>query len=305
MIALAVPAGAGPVGDTRQRIGAVLPGSSLFYWQVMRKGIEQAARDLHVDLLMRSPADGASIDGQPNIQLKMIDYLVRNGVAGILLAAEPLRDAVAPVAVPVVQVDRLSRDYPSVSIVSTNNLAAGKVAAMTLAPVLRQHAKVAILRLSPEIGATTERENGFASIAHEKGWNVTIDAYVGFRPHDAEVRIARIVSDYDGRLDAIFAPAEPIAYGALRVIRTLPPERRPRLVVFDWRPEFEDGLRSGEIHADIVQDPYRMGYLGLEVLVGRLNGHASASVIYIPTMTLTRDNVDSPASRKILDRFSR
>ena len=71
-------------------IGVVLPGYSLVFYQVMIKGIEGAANDHHVQLLIRSPSDGASLDTS-NLQLRMIDYLVRQGVAGIVLAPEPLQ----------------------------------------------------------------------------------------------------------------------------------------------------------------------------------------------------------------------
>jgi ribose transport system substrate-binding protein len=288
------------------RVGVVLPGTSLFYWRVLLRGIRRAAENLHVDLLIRSPSDGNSIGTQRNIQLKMLNYAVSSGAAGILLAAEPLDGVPTPVVlpVPVVLLDRSTRDYQAISTVSTDNFAAGRAAAASLVPVLGKHARVAILRLAPDISATTERENGFESVARERGWNVAIDAYVGFRPRDAEARIAQVLSGYDGHLDAVFAPAEPVAYGALRVIRSMPEKTRPRLVVFDWRPEFQDALRSGLIHADILQDPYRMGYLALQALVGDLNGRAPSSSTFVRIMTLTRENMDSPAGQEMLGHFS-
>ncbi|WP_244438882.1 type 1 periplasmic-binding domain-containing protein [Paraburkholderia dilworthii] len=65
-----------------------------------------------------------------------------------------------------------------------------------------------------------------------------IDTYVGYRPRDAEALIAEVINAYPARLDAVFAPAEPISYGVVRVIETAAIGQRPRLVLFDWRPEF-------------------------------------------------------------------
>ena len=286
-------------------IGVVLPGSSLVFYQTMIRGIEHAASDQHVQLLMRNPSDGASLE-TPNLQLHIIDYLVQQGVAGIVLAPEPLQGAsTASISVPIVLVDRASTDYKSLSTVSTDNFEAGRIAAQSLLPVLRKGAKVAVLRLAPNIRSTTERENGFLSVARKEQWDVVVDSYVGYRPRDAEGLIANALNSYTGRLDAVFAPAEPIAYGALRVVEAKAIGDRPRLVVFDWRPEFMTGLKRGVIYADVVQDPYRMGYLAVEALVGALHGHPVLSTVFVDVVTVTPNNIHDPAIRAVLATYAR
>ena len=275
----------------------------MVFYQSMIRGIERAAGDLHVQLLMRNPSDGASLDTS-NLQLHMIDYLLRQGVDGIVLVPEPLQKKTAvAISVPVVLVDRDSTDYQCISTVYTDNIGAGKRAALSLVPVLKKGANVALLRLSPNISSTTEREDGFMSVAKEEGWNVVVNTYVGYRPRDAEGSIAKALNAYQGHLDAVFAPAEPIAYGALRVIEARTTGDRPRLVVFDWRPEFADGLRRGIIYADVLQDPYRMGYLAVEAMVGALQGHPPRSKVFVDVVTVTPDNMTDPVIRKALANY--
>lgn len=285
------------------KVGVVLAGSSLVFFQAMIKGIERAADDQHVQLLMRNPSDGTSLDTS-NLQLHIIDYLVQQGVDGVVLVPEPLQGKTrVSFPVPVVLVDRDTTDYNRISTVYTDNFAAGKQAALSLVPVLRKGAKVALLRLAPNISSTTERESGFLSVAREEGWEVVVDTYVGYRPRDAEQLIAKALNGYAGHLDAVFAPAEPIAYGALRVVEARAIGDRPHLVVFDWRPEFADGLKHGVIYADILQDPYRMGYLALEALVGALRGHAPRSKVFVDVVTVTPNNIDDPAIRAVLANY--
>jgi ribose transport system substrate-binding protein len=285
------------------KIGVVLAGSSLVFFQAMIKGIERAADDQHVQLLMRNPSDGTSLDTS-NLQLRIIDYLVQQGVAGIVLVPEPLQGK-TPVSIPVplVLVDRDTTDYNGISTVYTDNFGAGKKAALSLVPVLRKGARVAVLRLAPNISSTTERENGFLSVAREEGWDVVVDTYVGYRPRDAEELIAKALSADAGHLDAVFAPAEPIAYGALRVVEARAVGDRPHLVVFDWRPEFMDGLKHGVIYADIVQDPYRMGYRAVEALVGALQGHPPRPKVFVDVVTVTPNNLNDPAIRAVLANY--
>ncbi|MBW0448102.1 sugar ABC transporter substrate-binding protein [bacterium M00.F.Ca.ET.228.01.1.1] len=286
-------------------IGVVLPGSSLVFYQTLLKGIQRSAHDHHVDLLIRSPSDGQSLN-TPNLQLRIIDYMVTQGVSGVLLAPEPLaRDTRVSVPVPVILVDRYSADYDAISTVYTDNFGAGRKAALSLVPVLKKGAKVAMLRLAPNVSSTVARESGFLSVARKEGWDVVIDTYVGYRPRDAEVLIAEAIKSYPGRLDAVFAPAEPIAYGALRVIETAAIDQRPRLVLFDWRPEFLEGLKKGIVHAAILQDPYRMGYLALASMVEALQGRPPPRTLYVEVATVTPQNMNDPAIRSLIATYAR
>lgn len=286
-------------------IGVVLPGSSLVFYQTLLKGIQRSADDHHVNLLIRSPSDGESLDIS-NIQLRIIDYMVTQGVSGVLLAPEPLvGDTRVSIPVPVILVDRYSADYDGLSTVYTDNFGAGRKAALSLVPVLKKGAKVAMLRLAPNVSSTAARESGFLSVARKEGWDVVIDTYVGYRPRDAEVSIAEAMKSYPGRLDAVFAPAEPIAYGALRVIETAAIGQRPRLVLFDWRPEFLEGLKRGIVYAAIVQDPYRMGYLALASMVEALKGHPPPRTLFVGVVTVTPQNMNDPAILSLLAKYAK
>jgi ribose transport system substrate-binding protein len=120
-----------------ETIGVVLPGAALVFYQAMFKGIERAAEEEHVQLLIRTPSDGAYLD-VPNLQLHIIDYLVNHGVSGIVLAPEPLqREAKVTLSVPVVLVDRDSAIFNNISTVDTDNFDAGRRAALSLVPVLQ------------------------------------------------------------------------------------------------------------------------------------------------------------------------
>ena len=289
------------------QIGVVLAGSGLDFWGPMSRGMHRAADDLHVELLMRSPSDGMSLGAEPNIQLRMIDYLVKSGVAGIVLAPEPLQDVATPIpiAVPTVFVDRSSTDYNAISTVSTDNFAAGRTAALSLVPVLHKGARIAVLRLAPNISSTTAREEGFLAVAREMGWRVVIAPYVGYQFRETEAQVRKSLSGDVGHLDAVFAPNETIAYGALHVVEEMPVSTRPRLVVFDWRPEFLHALEHGVIHADVVQDSYRMGYRSVETLVTALQGQPPRPKIFVDVVTVTRENLNDPAIRAVLANYRR
>jgi ribose transport system substrate-binding protein len=287
-------------------VGMILTGKVLGFWQGVTKGAQRAAADMHVDLMIRSPADGAALDTQTNIQLKLIDYMVQRGVTGIVLAPEPLVGVATPYAIPLptVLIDRDSTDYTAISTVETDNFAAGRTAAFSLVPVLNKGAKVAVLRLAANISSTTERENGFISVAREMGWNVVIDSYVGYRFRESQALTYKALNGYDGHLDAVFAPAETVAYGAVRVVESMPTSARPKLVAVDWRPEFLSALKRGTLYAAVVQDPYRMGYLAVKTLVAATQGHPPPPLKqYVGVMTVTQSNINDPATQAAIANY--
>src|SRR5258708_39987082 len=59
-------AGAMPTASAAE-IGVILAGKVLGIWLGMTRGIERAAEDLHVGLVVRSPADGVALGTQRNI----------------------------------------------------------------------------------------------------------------------------------------------------------------------------------------------------------------------------------------------
>lgn len=280
-----------------ERIGVILPGHVLGFWCSLRKGMEQAARDLDLQLIVRGSADGAALDRQVNVQLRLMDYMIAQGVSGIVLAPEPLAVGTPPVSVrvPLVLVDREGPAFKSLSIVATDNFGAGRKAALSLAGVLPTGANVAILRLAADIPSTTQREEGFISVAREKGWNVVIDAYVGYELREAQERAAAILHGHQGALDAVFAPNETVAFGAVRLVGAMPTQARPRLVVFDWRPEFRQALADGVLYAVVLQDVHRMGYRSVTTAAAAARGETVDSKQDVDIAIVTRSNMDDPA----------
>ena len=65
-----------------------------------------------------------------------------------------------------------------------------------------------------------------------------------------------------------------------------------------------EALRDGDVDSLVVQDPYRMGYFGVWMLVQHLEGKTVApGQPYISTgeYLLTRENIDSEESRQRFD----
>ena len=80
--------------------------------------------------------------------------------------------------------------------------------------------------------------------------------------------------------------------------------QRIRLVAFDSNVVSVDMLETGEVDALVVQNPYAIGYLGVETAYRLLNGQKIPSPeIDTSTMLVTRENMYTEESQRILFSF--
>jgi len=292
--------------------GAVLAGAQSEFWRAMETGIEQAARDRSVQVTVRSPMDDDPRTTTDNLQLKLVQRMIDAGVKSIILAPIPVTGIATPVVlpVPVVFVDRPSKDYRGLSTISTDNYEAGRTAARTLQGVLPRGAKIAVLRLAPDVVSTSAREKGFVDAAKQLGFEIAVDAYIGHGIHEPELAAVDAIKAYQERvpaqpLDAIFTPTDFTTLAALRAVDTLSMMPRPKLVGFDYRPAFKQYLQSGVLHAVIAQDAYQMGYVGMQTLLKAEAGERVPPSISIDVLVLTAANVGDPSIEKKLRQYQR
>ena len=94
---------------------------------------------------------------------------------------------------------------------------------------------------------------------------------------------------------------EEATLGAARAVRGRGLVGKVKLVGFDASPSLQQGLRDGVIDALLVQDTFRIGYLGVETVVRKLNGETPERLIYFPARIITAADLDDPTVRKLVD----
>jgi ribose transport system substrate-binding protein len=78
-----------------------------------------------------------------------------------------------------------------------------------------------------------------------------------------------------------------------------------REIAFDTNPVCVELLQKGAVSALIVQNPYAMGYLGVETAWRSLQGERfdASSLINTPTTTITRETMFTIESQKAIFSF--
>lgn len=275
------------------------------FWTFMRQGVDRAVReDGHVNLTWRGPAHNDDVDSQ----IEILSIYSKPEIDAIIIAAtdrgrlvEPVKQAAA-LGIKVVAVDSALDGNGHVNFITTNNVAAGRLAAERLSGLLNGQGTVAVLRTIPGSGSTEDRASGFIDYLkkHAPRISIAADEYGGGTRGKA-ARGAALLLEKHPRVDGIFAVNESTSDGALRALRQAGLAGKKKFVGFDTTAFLLEGLKKREIDGLVVQDPREMGYLSMKAALAAVRGAPiKDATILTDAVMVTRDNVQKPEIQELL-----
>ncbi|HMF98376.1 MAG TPA: substrate-binding domain-containing protein [Vicinamibacterales bacterium] len=313
-IALLLVAGgcnrAGKPGDPAALTIAVIPkGTSHAFWQSIHAGAAKAATELGVSIVWRGPLR----EDERESQISEVERFVTSGVSGIVLApldevalAQPVADAKRN-DIPVVVIDSGLKGGDYVSFVATDNRLAGRLGGEHLASQLHDKGRVVLLRYAEGSDSTLQREAGFLeAIAARPGLQmVSANQYGGADVEGAYRKSEALLSGLkraDGSLDVdgIFTPNESTTLAMMRVLADNGWSGKVKFVGFDASDALLKGMRDGHLDAVVVQDPMKMGYLGVKTIVAHIRGEKVPARIDTGVRLVSRDHMDDPDVQELL-----
>jgi ribose transport system substrate-binding protein len=298
-------AGCGPTTTYKYRVIVIPKGLTHEHWQSVHRGADRAAADLAakgttVEILWQGP----QTESDALEQIGIIDRGVGRKVSGIVLAPQDSKQMVPPVQraradnIPTVIIDsNLDKDAltkdPGLTVkyVATDNKRGGWLAADHLLKVLadagKKSPRLVLFRYAPGSESTEERERGFLDRIDEERKKdgqaapeiIEDKVYAGSTVESAEKAAGPMLTRLQakGAIDGIFAVNESSATGLLNALRSAGLNKQVHVVAFDISAPLRRAIEEGELDGTIVQDPYRMGYLGVWFLVQHLEGYDATS----------------------------
>jgi ribose transport system substrate-binding protein len=288
----------------RKVIGVVPKGVASIFFQGVRAGVEAAGRHLNADVIWNGPAEETEFTRQIHI----VESMISGRVDAILISPGEKTALVGVIeramsqGIPVVVFDSAVDTKNYTCYIATDNQGAGEVAAGEVARLTGGSGEVALLRHIPGSASTGDRERGFTGTVAGKHSGLKLIAE-GYSMGD-RARALRIAEDFltaHPNLKAIFAPSEVSTTGAERALRARSLAGRVHLVGFDASPPLVTAVRDRVISALLIQDPFRIGWLGVKALLEKLNGGTPPPRVEIPAQLVTAENVDSPAIQEMID----
>jgi ribose transport system substrate-binding protein len=245
------------------------------YWQAVRQGAMDAGEERGVEVVFRGPLLHEDVKAQQAILAEEL----RDRPDAIVIApthttflADALNEARQRGTL-VLGIDSSMEGVKLTSFIATDNRAAGREAAEYLLGLTLGKGPVLLLRHSDDNGSTQDREAGFAETMAARAPDVElfqsgfVGVSVGNAYHNAMALLTR-----NSDVKAVFASSEKLSLGCVQALRELNLTGRMHVLVFDETPEIRQALRDKLIDAFMIQQPYRIGYLGVTTACDALEG---------------------------------
>lgn len=161
---------------------------------------------------------------------------------------------------------------------------------------------VVVLRYSPNSASTEQREQGFLDTLKKEFPQIHIlsdEQFAGATREGALAKAENLLGRFGSQIDGWFSPCEPVTFGAIQAIRSRGLSGI-KIVGFDSGSEMVAALSAGEVHGLILQDPVRMGYLGVKTAIEKLEGKPVEKVISTGENLITPENMHQPRSKELL-----
>lgn len=266
-----------------KRIGVTLLTMQHGFYQELRAGLEAAARERGYLLVVTTGEFDAAR------QANQIDEFIVQKLDAIVVCPCDSRSVGASIAqanaagIPVFTADIASASPLGkvVAHIASDNQAGGRKAAELLIAALGGTGTVAVLS-HPEVTSVADRVAGFKSvIASQRGVRIAAELSAEGK-RDRAVKVMEDLLQAHPGLNGVFAINDDSALGALAAIEAAGKQGRIHIVGYDATPEARAKIDAGAIHADVVQDPRRIGQLTIEAIDGYFNGKPPASFIPVP-----------------------
>lgn len=289
------------------KIAVVPKGTTHDFWKSVHAGAMRAEHDLEgVSVTFTGPER----EDDRAQQVALIENLISSGYDAIVLAPLDDKALVAPVrlatqaGIPVVIIDsgldaEVGKDF--VSFVATDNEQGGRMGGQKMVELLGGKGKVLLLRYQEGSASTDLREKGFIEALSQAEDIELVDPgrYAGATRATAQEAAENLLATYQD-IDGVFCPNESSTYGMLLALRSRELAGKITFVGFDASEGLIDALTQHEIQALVVQNPIKMGELGVRAAVGYLRGDAPEQRIDTGVMLVTPENMNSPEAQDLI-----
>ena len=289
------------------KIYLITKSTSTEFWRSVFAGANAARAEYNVNLVIRGPDTEENYAGQN----MYIQEAVRNHADAIVFSAISYTenaaaiDEAAEAGIKIVVIDS-DVNSPRVSArIGTDNMQAGRITAAAALDTDEQHLSVGIVNFAQFSRNGEEREIGLREQLEKDPRVEEICTVNSLTDHDAARESATELLREHPEINILIGLNEPLGVGVAEASEELKLKDRVRVISFDSNIRCIELLRHGDVSALIVQNPYAMGYLGVETSWKILEGQSFRPDQLIDTATsiITQENMFSVEGQKALFSF--
>ncbi|MEE1756841.1 ABC transporter permease/substrate-binding protein [Streptomyces sp. SP18CS02] len=275
---------------TSTRIGMSLSTLNNPFFVQMKAGAQAEAKAAGVELTVTDAQNDASQ------QANQLQNFTTEGMKSIIV--NPVdSDAVGPAVrtantadIPVVAADRGVNKADAATLVASDNVAGGRLAAKTLADRLGGKGSIVVLQGTAGTSASRERGQGFAEgLKAYPGIKVVAKQPADFdRTKGLDVMTNLLQANPD--VSGVFAENDEMALGAVKALGGKA-GTSVAVVGFDGTPDGLKAVGAGTLYASIAQQPSELGRIAVQNAVKAAQGKRVDSTVKVPVKVVTERNV--------------
>lgn len=247
------------------------------------------------DLAEENGSTVKSVDAQNDTakQTNDVDDLIQQGVDILLInpvdssAITPAVESANASGIPVITIDRSSDGGEVVTLVASDNVEGGEMAAEYIEKISGKDANTVQLEGVPGASATRERGEGFTNVAEET-LNV-IDSQTANFDRAEGLTVMENMLQANPDIKAVFAQNDEMALGAIEAIQAAGLTGEIQVVGFDGTEDGIKAVEAGTLSATVAQKPEEMGKLAMQAAIDYFAGETLEEYIASPLELVTNE----------------
>jgi ribose transport system substrate-binding protein len=286
-----------PAADDRKTVALVLKTLNHPFFVDMRRGAQEAADRLGVELQVQAAEREIDVDKQ----MQIVENLLQTGIDVLAITPSGSREIVSALVkakaanVPILIVDtRLDAAAASaagvqpLTFIGSDNYEGGKLAGEHVVQITNGKARVGILEGIPGHETGDSRLRGFRdAIAKAPGITVAASQPANWE-RDQGFNVFQNMLQAHADIDTVFAASDLMALGAIEAIAAAGRTGKIRVVGFDALDDAKKAIEAGTMAASVAQFPYEMGKAAVESAVKVLAGETLPGEIMVKLEMVTK-----------------
>jgi ribose transport system substrate-binding protein len=273
------------------------------FWQAVKEGALQAAKDLNVSVTFEGPESEAMVDKQ----IDMLSAALAKKPAAIGFAALDSKAAIPYLqkaqksGIPVIAFDSgVDSDIP-LATCATDNIAAAAYAADMMAKLIGGEGEVAVIVHDQTSRTGIDRRDGFVNRIKSKYPKIKIvSVQYGGGDHLKSTDLAKAIIQSHPNLKGFFGANEGSAIGVLNGVKEMGKIGKIVVIGYDSGAQQIAAIRSGDMAGAITQNPVGIGYKTVECALKALKGEKIPKFVDTGFYFYDKTNVDDPKIKAVL-----
>lgn len=273
------------------------------FWQAVKSGAEQAAKDLKVKVSFEGPESESMVDKQIDmLSAALAKKPQAIGFAALdSQAAIPLLKKAQAAKIPVVAFDSgVDSDIP-VTTTTTDNKAAAALAADKMAELIGKSGEVALVVHDQTSRTGVDRRDGFVNRIKSTYPNIKIvSVQYGGGDQLKSTEITKSILQASPNLKGIFGANEGSAIGVVNGVKEMKRNGKVVIIGYDSGKQQKNAIIDGSMAGAITQNPVGMGYKTVEMAVKAIKGEKLPKVVDTGFFWYDKTNITDPKIAAVL-----